>query len=245
MDYKNIKILHEDKDLIVLNKPHGLSVHPGAGKEDTTLVSFLLKHCGNNLSNMSGNDRPGIVHRLDKDTSGLMLIAKNNIVHANLQKQFKEKTISRLYLALVWGLLKDKNGKYISQIGRNPKNRKKFSILKKGGKTAITYFKVKQNFSNVASLIECKLLTGRTHQIRVHLSSSGNAVIGDKKYGKKKIKPLQDVDKSAKDKLINFKRQALHAYFLGFIHPTKKKKLCYNTKLPSDINRLIVVLKSI
>ena len=163
----------------------------------------------------------------------------------NLPITFKEKTINRLYLALVWGLLKDKNGKYISKIGRNPKNRKKFSILKKGGKTAITYFKVKQNFSNVASLIECKLLTGRTHQIRVHLSSSGNAVIGDKKYGKKKIKPLQDVDKYAKDKLINFKRQALHAYFLGFIHPTKKKRLCYNTKLPSDINSLIVILKSI
>ena len=246
MDYKNIKILHEDKDIIVLNKPYGLTVHPGAGHESKTLVSFLLQHCSKkNLSNLSGNDRPGIIHRLDKDTSGLMLVAKNNTAHANLQNQFKEKKINRLYLALVWGLLKEKTGKYISNIGRNPKNRKKFSILEKGGKIAITYFNVKQNFSNIASLIECKLLTGRTHQIRVHLSSSGNSLIGDQKYGKKKIKLLKNVDKSIKKRLISFKRQALHAYFLGFIHPTKKTTLSYNTKLPSDINKLLLLLKSI
>ena len=245
MTYKNIKILHEDKDIIVLNKPAGLTVHPGAGKEKITLVNFLQIYCGKNLSNLSGLDRPGIVHRLDKDTSGLMLVAKNNITHENISQQFKKKTINRLYLAIVWGLLNKKEGKYISNIGRNPKNRKKFSITKNSGKKAITYFTVKKNFSNIASLIECKLHTGRTHQIRVHLSSSGNSLIGDQKYGKKKIKFLKNVDKSIKECLINFKRQALHAYFLGFIHPTKKKRLCYNTKLPSDINSLIVILKSI
>ena len=245
MDYKNIKILHEDKDIIVLNKPHGLTVHPGAGNESETLVNFLLEYCGKNLSNLSGENRPGIVHRLDKDTSGIMLIAKNNTTHINLQNQFKEKKINRLYLALVWGLLNEKSGKYISRIGRNPKNRKKFSILKNSGKIAITHFKVKKNFSNVASLIECKLFTGRTHQIRVHLSSSGNSVIGDQKYGKKKIKLLQNVDKSIKKQLISFKRQALHAYFLGFIHPTKKNNLSFNAKLPCDINNLVTILKSI
>ena len=186
MDYKNIKILHEDKDIIILNKPHNLSVHPGAGQEDRTVVSFLLQHCGKNLSNISGIDRPGIVHRLDKDTSGLMVVAKNNEAHINLQYQFKEKKINRLYIALVWGLLKKQSGQYVSQIGRNPKNRKKFTILKNGGKKAITCFTVKKNFLNVASMVECKLLTGRTHQIRVHFSSSGNPLIGDPKYGKKK-----------------------------------------------------------
>ena len=243
MDYKNIKILHEDKDIIVLNKPAGLTVHPGAGKEKITLVNFLQSYCGKNLSNLSGLDRPGIVHRLDKDTSGLMLVAKNNITHENISQQFKKKTINRLYLAIVWGLLNKKEGKYISNIGRNPKNRKKFSITKNSGKKAITYFTVKKNFSNIASLIECKLHTGRTHQIRVHLSSSGNSLIGDQKYGKKKIKFLKNVDKSIKERLINFKRQALHAYFLGFIHPTKNNYIKFSSNFPSDINELIDKLK--
>ena len=188
MCLKNIKILHEDKDLIVLNKPSNLSVHPGAGKESKTLVNFLLNHCPKNLSNLSGNDRPGIVHRLDKDTSGLMIVAKNNNTHELLQKKFEKREITRLYLAIVWGLLKKSNGSFTMNIGRNPKNRKKFSVFKEGGKTAITKYKVKKNFSNVASLIECKLMTGRTHQIRVHLSNSGNSIIGDNKYGKKKVR---------------------------------------------------------
>ena len=245
MVYKNIKILHEDKDFIVLNKPAGLTVHPGAGQENETLVDFLLDYCGKNLSNLSGLDRPGIVHRLDKDTSGLMLVAKNNVTHENIFKQFKNKSINRLYLAVVWGLLNKKTGKYVSNIARNPKNRKKFSITEKGGKKAITYFTVRQNFSNVASLIECKLLTGRTHQIRVHLSSSGNSLLGDQKYGKKKIKLLKNVDKNLHSCLINFKRQALHAYFLGFIHPTKNKYIKFNIDFHNDINNLVNKLKLI
>jgi 23S rRNA pseudouridine1911/1915/1917 synthase len=245
MCFKSIKILYEDKDLIVVDKPSGLTVHPGAGQKNRTLVDFLIKKYGKNLSNLSGIDRPGIVHRLDKDTSGLLIIAKNNKIHKLLQEKFKKREINRLYLAVIWGLLKKNSGSFTMNIGRNPKNRKKFSIFKIGGKSAITKYKVKKNFSNVASLIECKLLTGRTHQIRVHLSSSGNSIIGDKKYGKNKSKLLKNVDKSLINQITTFKRQALHAYFLGFIHPTKKKRLCYNTKLPSDINRLIVVLKSI
>ena len=245
MCLKNIKILHEDKDLIVLNKPSNLSVHPGAGKESKTLVNFLLNHCSKNLSNLSGNDRPGIVHRLDKDTSGLMIVAKNNNTHELLQKKFEKREITRLYLAIVWGLLKKSNGSFTMNIGRNPKNRKKFSVFKEGGKTAITKYKVKKNFSNVASLIECKLMTGRTHQIRVHLSNSGNSIIGDNKYGKKKVKLLRNVDKALINDIISFKRQALHAYYLSFIHPIKNTRIELNSKLPSDFSNLINKLNSI
>ena len=245
MLYKNIKILYEDKDLIVLDKPSGLVVHPGAGQQNQTLVDFLIKKYGKNLSNLSGLDRPGIVHRLDKDTSGLLLVAKNNKTHKLLQEKFKKREINRLYLAIVWGLLKKSAGSYNMNIGRNPKNRKKFSIFKDGGKKAITNYIVKRNFSNVASIVECKLLTGRTHQIRVHLSNSGNAIIGDKKYGKNKLKLLKNVDKSLSKHIISFKRQALHAYFLSFIHPIKKIKIQFNSKLPSDINELVEKLKLI
>ena len=245
MCLKNIKILHEDKDLIVLNKPSNLSVHPGAGKESKTLVNFLLNHCPKNLSNLSGNDRPGIVHRLDKDTSGLMIVAKNNNTHELLQKKFEKREITRLYLAIVWGLLKKSNGSFTMNIGRNPKNRKKFSVFKEGGKTAITKYKVKKIFSNVASLIECKLMTGRTHQIRVHLSNSGNSIIGDNKYGKKKVKLLRNVDKALINDIISFKRQALHAYYLSFIHPIKNTRIELNSKLPSDFSNLINKLNSI
>ena len=237
--------MYEDKDLIVVDKPSGLTVHPGAGQKNRTLVNFLVKKYGKNLSNLSGIDRPGIVHRLDKDTSGLLIIAKNNKIHKLLQEKFVKREINRLYLAVIWGLLKKNSGSFTMNIGRNPKNRKKFSIFKIGGKSAITKYKVKKNFSNVASLIECKLLTGRTHQIRVHLSSSGNSIIGDKKYGKNKSKLLKNVDKSLINQIITFKRQALHAYFLSFIHPIKKNKIELNSKLPNDINALIEQLKLI
>ena len=245
MSFKNIKILYEDKELIVLDKPNSLTVHPGAGQKNYTLTDFLTKKYGKNLSNLSGTDRPGIVHRLDKDTSGLLIIAKNNKVHKLLQEKFKKREVNRLYLAVVWGLLKKNSGTFKMNIGRNPKNRKKFSIFKVGGKEAITNYKVKRVFSNVASLIECKLLTGRTHQIRVHLSSSGNPIIGDKKYGKNKSKLLKNVDKSLINDIITFKRQALHAYFLSFIHPIKKEKIQLNSELPSDFNNLIEKLKLI
>ena len=245
MCFKNIRIFYEDKDLIVIDKPSGLTVHPGAGQKTSTLVDFLVNKYGKKLSNLSGIDRPGIVHRLDKDTSGLLLIARNNKTHKLLQDMFKKREINRLYYAIVWGLLQKNSGSFTMNIGRNPKNRKKFSIFQNGGKNAVTKYKVKKNFSNVASLIECKLLTGRTHQIRVHLSSSGNSIIGDKKYGKNKSKLIKNVDKSIANYIISFKRQALHAYFLSFKHPTKQKTLKFKSKLPSDINNLIVSLKSI
>ena len=245
MCFKNIRIFYEDKDLIVIDKPSGLTVHPGAGQKTSTLVDFLVNKYGKKLSNLSGIDRPGIVHRLDKDTSGLLLIARNNKTHKLLQDMFKKREINRLYYAIVWGLLQKNSGSFTMNIGRNPKNRKKFSIFQNGGKNAVTKYKVKKNFSNVASLIECKLLTGRTHQIRVHLSSSGNSIIGDKKYGKNKSKLIKNVDKSIANYIISFKRQALHAYFLSFIHPIKKEEIRIISKLPSDFNNLIEKLKSI
>ena len=245
MCFKNIRIFYEDKDLIVIDKPSGLTVHPGAGQKTPTLVDFLINKYGKNLSDLSGMDRPGIVHRLDKDTSGLLLIAKNNKTHKLLQEMFKKREINRLYYAVVWGLLQKNSGSFTMNIGRNPKNRKKFSVFQTGGKSAVTKYKVKKNFSNVASLIECKLLTGRTHQIRVHLSSAGNSIIGDKKYGKNKSKLIKNVDKSIANYIVSFSRQALHAYFLSFIHPIKKKKIKIISKLPSDFNYLVNKLKSI
>ena len=245
MCFKNIRIFYEDKDLIVIDKPSGLTVHPGAGQKTSTLVDFLVNKYGKKLSNLSGIDRPGIVHRLDKDTSGLLLIARNNKTHKLLQDMFKKREINRLYYAIVWGLLQKNSGSFTMNIGRNPKNRKKFSIFQNGGKNAVTKYKVKKNFSNVASLIECKLLTGSTHQIRVHLSSSGNSIIGDKKYGKNKSKLIKNVDKSIANYIISFKRQALHAYFLSFIHPIKKEEIRIISKLPSDFNNLVNKLKSI
>ena len=245
MCFKNIRIFYEDKDLIVIDKPSGLTVHPGAGQKTSTLVDFLVNKYGKKLSNLSGIDRPGIVHRLDKDTSGLLLIARNNKTHKLLQDMFKKREINRLYYAIVWGLLQKNSGSFTMNIGRNPKNRKKFSIFQNGGKNAVTKYKVKKNFSNVASLIECKLLTGRTHQIRVHLSSSGNSIIGDKKYGKNKSKLIKNVDKSIANYIISFKRQALHAYFLSFIHPIKKEKIEIKSELPSNISSLIDKLNSI
>ena len=245
MCFKNIRIFYEDKDLIVIDKPSGLTVHPGAGQKTPTLVDFLINKYGKNLSDLSGMDRPGIVHRLDKDTSGLLLIAKNNKTHKLLQEMFKKREINRLYYAVVWGLLQKNSGSFTMNIGRNPKNRKKFSVFQTGGKSAVTKYKVKKNFSNVASLIECKLLTGRTHQIRVHLSSSGNSIIGDKKYGKNRSKLIKNVDKYIVNCIISFRRQALHAYYLSFIHPIKKDKIKIISKLPSDFNKLINKLKSI
>jgi len=245
MCFKNIRIFYEDKDLIVIEKPSGLIVHPGSGQKTPTLVDFLINKYKKNLSNLSGIDRPGIVHRLDKDTSGLLLIAKNNKTHKLLQEMFKKREINRLYYAVVWGLLQKNSGSFTMNIGRNPKNRKKFSIFQIGGKSAVTKYKVKRNFSNVASLIECKLLTGRTHQIRVHLSSSGNSIIGDKKYGKNRSKLIKNVDKCIANHIISFERQALHAYYLSFIHPIKKKTIKIISKLPSDFNELISKLKSI
>ncbi|PPR76190.1 MAG: Ribosomal large subunit pseudouridine synthase D [Alphaproteobacteria bacterium MarineAlpha2_Bin1] len=234
---KNLDIFHEDEDLIVINKPAGLVVHPAPGNYENTLVNALLAHCGDSLSGIGGVIRPGIVHRLDKDTSGLLVIAKNDFTHTELSKQFKEKKIERIYFGISWGLLSNQSGEIKSFIGRNPYNRKKMAIVNSSkGKLAITEYSVSKNYGLLATEIYFKLLTGRTHQIRVHFSANKNPLIGDKIYTNS-----QNLHKTINQEIIDKKiinRQALHAIKLGFEHPRSKEKLVFESNLPIDINRL-------
>ena len=187
----DVNIVYEDREIIIVNKPSGMVVHPGAGNKENTLVNGLLYLYKKNLSTLSGLSRPGIVHRIDKDTSGLLVVAKTNFSHANLSKQFSNHTIKRKYLALIWGVIRPLRGKITTLLSRSKKNRQLMSISEISGKKAITNYKTLKVFSNKEipkiSLVECTLETGRTHQIRVHLSYKGNGLIGDKKYGRKKL----------------------------------------------------------
>ena len=244
----NLNIIYEDKDLIVINKSAGISMHPGPGNYDNTIVNALINYSGNNLSNVGNELRPGIVHRIDKDTSGLVVIAKNNFSHENLSKQFSEHSITRVYYALVWGKIRPQNGKIDTLIARSSKNRQMMEVSFKKGKRAITNYKTLEVYETkkipTFSLVECKLETGRTHQIRVHLSNMGNNILGDKKY-KKKFKKLINIDPSL-EKLINeLNRQFLHAKSLGFNHPTNNKRLEFSSNLPSDLENILKKLSKI
>ena len=238
---ENIKldIVYEDDDLIIINKKSGIVTHPAPGNETGTLVQALLNHSANKLSTINGLKRPGIVHRLDKETSGLMVVAKNNSTHIELAEQFKIHSITRKYHALVWGV--PKNQTIEGYIERNKINRKKMSFNKKGiGKYSKTELTLKQSFGN-ASIVECKLYTGRTHQVRLHLTSINSPLLGDKLYGKSKINQFGK-DKNYFNKFLmlkNFSRQALHASHLGFFHPTLKKNVKFDSKIPDDITNLI------
>ena len=238
----NLDIIYEDEDIIVINKNSGLIVHPGAGNKDETLVNGLLYLYKNNLSNLNGEFRPGIVHRIDKDTSGIIVVAKNNHAHALLSEQFSKHTISRKYVALVWGVIRPLNGKISTLISRSKKNRQLMSVSDRLGKKAVTNYKTIKTFSSKEipkiSLVECILETGRTHQIRVHLEYKGNPLVGDKKYGKKKTK-FKKINKKFNEILSSFSRQALHAKSLGFIHPTKKKFVYFESKLPNDFRKML------
>ena len=238
----NLDIIYEDEDIIVINKNSGLIVHPGAGNKDETLVNGLLYLYKNNLSNLNGEFRPGIVHRIDKDTSGIIVVAKNNHAHALLSEQFSKHTISRKYVALVWGVIRPLNGKISTLISRSKKNRQLMSVSDRLGKKAITNYKTIKTFSSKEipkiSLVECILETGRTHQIRVHLEYKGNPLVGDKKYGKKKTK-FKKINKKFNEILSSFSRQALHAKSLGFIHPTKKKFVNFDSRLPNDFKKML------
>ena len=238
----NLDIIYEDEDIIVINKNSGLIVHPGAGNKDETLVNGLLYLYKNNLSNLNGEFRPGIVHRIDKDTSGIIVVAKNNHAHALLSEQFSKHTISRKYVALVWGVIRPLNGKISTLISRSKKNRQLMSVSDRLGKKAVTNYKTIKTFSSKEipkiSLVECILETGRTHQIRVHLEYKGNPLVGDKKYGKKKTK-FKKINKKFNEMLSSFSRQALHAKSLGFIHPTKKKFVNFDSKLPNDFKKML------
>ena len=243
-----LDILYEDDDIIIINKSPGVVVHPGAGNYDKTIVNGLLFKYKNNLSNIGGKLRPGIVHRIDKDTSGVIVVAKNDNAHVNLSEQFSNHTINRVYEALIWGSLKPQNGKINEKISRSIKNRQLMAVRKEKGKTAITNYKTLKVFQNFnlpkISLIECKLETGRTHQIRVHMNFKGNPILGDKSYGKSKRK-FKKIDFNIEKKINNFNRQALHAKSLGFIHPTTKKEIFFQARRPDDFNKLVRNLEKI
>lgn len=244
-EYK-IEIIYEDNDLIVLNKKADISMHPGAGNKDRTLVNALINY-KKKLSNINGELRPGIVHRIDKHTSGLVVIAKNNFTHENLSNQFSEHSIERKYQTLVWGKLRPSNGRIETLITRSSKNRQLMSVSLSKGKNSITNYKTLEIFEKETvptfSLIECKLETGRTHQIRVHMSYKGNNIVGDQKY-KKKFKKIKNINKDLEKKIMNLDRQFLHAVSLGFTHPTKNKRMNFKSKLPNDLENILKSLRN-
>ena len=244
-EYK-IEIIYEDNDLLVLNKKADISMHPGAGNKDRTLVNALINY-KKKLSNINGELRPGIVHRIDKHTSGLVVIAKNNFTHENLSNQFSEHSIERKYQTLVWGKLRPSHGKIETLIARSSKNRQLMSVSLSKGKNSITNYKTLEIFEKETvptfSLIECKLETGRTHQIRVHMSYKGNNIVGDQKY-KKKFKKIKNISKGLEKKIMNLDRQFLHAVSLGFTHPTKNKRMNFKSKLPNDLENILKSLRN-
>jgi 23S rRNA pseudouridine1911/1915/1917 synthase len=244
-----LAVVYEDKDLIVIDKPAGLVVHPAAGNPDGTLVNALIAHCGEELIGIGGEARPGIVHRLDKDTSGLLVAAKNERAMGSLAKQFANHTIERAYHALVWGRPRASEGVIEGQIGRSPFDRKRMAVLRGGGKTARTRYRVVESFGPkerpVASLIECRLETGRTHQIRVHLTHLGHPLIGDPQYGRARQPPRAktEAEATAFTLATEFPRQALHAFVLGFQHPTLHRTMRFESPWPADFALLVAALR--
>lgn len=237
-----LEIVYEDEDLLVVDKPAGMTVHPAPGARSGTLVNALLFHCAGSLSGIGGVKRPGIVHRIDKETSGLLVVAKNDAAHRSLSEQFAEHSIERTYYAVVYGVPNPLNGRIESQIGRSPYDRKKMAVLQKGGKFAATNYKTLKIFRNIASLVQCNLETGRTHQIRVHMSSAGCNLIGDKVYEKAR-KTQIPAPAELKNYLNNFPRQALHAATLGFVHPRSRKPLFFQSEIPADMAQLLAELE--
>ncbi len=229
-------IVFEDEHLLVVDKPAGLVVHPAAGNRDRTLVNALLHHCGASLSGIGGVARPGIVHRIDKDTSGLLVVAKHDLAHEGLARQFADHSIERLYLAIVSDVPRLLSGTVDAPLARSPTNRVKIAIVEEGkGKRAVTHWK-RLSVLKGASLVECRLETGRTHQVRVHMASIGHPLVGDPVYGRTRAEHRQLL------KDLGFERQALHATRLGFIHPVTKRRLSFDSVLPSDMQELFSAL---
>lgn len=238
-----LEIVFEDEDLLVVNKPAGMTVHPAPGSPKGTLVNALLFHCRGRLSGIGGVKRPGIVHRIDKDTSGLLVVAKNDMAHKDLCAQFAEHSIERTYFAVVFGMPNPLTGRIEGDIGRSPYDRKKMAIVRKNGKSAVTNYKTAEVFKGLASLVQCNLETGRTHQIRVHMASIGCNLVGDQLYEKRSKINTPAVNPELRDYINNFPRQALHAQSLGFVHPRSKKRLNFASEFPDDFKELINRLK--
>ena len=242
-----LDIVYEDEDIIVLNKPSGIVMHPGAGNFDNTIVNALINYDKNSLSNIGNELRPGIVHRIDKNTSGLVVVAKNNQAHENLSIQFSKHSITRVYQLLIWGKIRPSKGKIETLINRSSKNRQMMEVSNSKGKKAITNYRTIELFENkntpTLSLLECKLETGRTHQIRVHMNFLGNSIVGDDKY-KKKFKKIKNIDPLLEKKLINLDRQFLHAKTIGFIHPKKNQEMIFDSILPLELKIVLKMLRN-
>ena len=245
-----LDVLFEDEHLIVINKAAGMVVHPSAGHHSGTLVNYLLHHC-QDLSGIGGVMRPGIVHRLDKDTSGILVVAKTDDAHQNLSEQFKEHSVKRQYQTMVWGVPEQEHGVINAALRRHPVRRKDMSIVenenpkeseREKGKYAVTHWRVLQRFE-FSALFACRLETGRTHQIRVHLTSIGHPVIGDPQYGKSPLKRLPSVSAELSQTIANFRRQALHAEILGFKHPSSSEWVEYSAAIPDDFQQLLKAIK--
>ena len=239
-----LKILYEDNHFLVIDKPAGLTVHPGAGNHNDTLANALIAHCGASLSGIGGVTRPGIVHRLDKDTSGLILAAKTDLAHHSLSEQLADRSLKRTYLAVCWGVPKPLNGRIEGNIGRSPKNRKKMAVVSGGGKTAATNYSVVEILSGgAASLVECRLETGRTHQIRVHMAHTGHPLMGDQAYCGRRGGSVKNLTEQAQECLSTFKRQALHSHLITLKHPVTCEKMDFASQLPEDIANLVGLLR--
>jgi 23S rRNA pseudouridine1911/1915/1917 synthase len=236
-----LHIVYEDDDLIVVDKRAGLVVHPAPGNPDRTLVNALIHHCGESLSGIGGVRRPGIVHRLDKDTSGLIVAAKSDHAHQSLARQFAERSIERAYVAVVWGVPQPLAGEIDAPIGRNPHNRRKMAVVQRGGKRALTRYRVQRRLAANATIVGCRLATGRTHQIRVHLAHTGTPVVGDRLYGR--ARQAAGASPQAQAIIRAFERQALHAELLGFLHPGTGQAVRFESELPVEMKELISVLE--
>jgi 23S rRNA pseudouridine1911/1915/1917 synthase len=232
-------ILYEDDDLIVLDKPAGLVVHPAPGNLDGTLVNALLAHCGPGFTGIGAERRPGIVHRLDKDTSGVMVVAKTQLASDALTTAFATRDLDRSYIALVWGLPQPLAGEIEGAIGRDQRDRKRMAVVDRGGKLALTRYRTMRAFQTSLALLECRLATGRTHQIRVHLASKGYPIVGDPLYLRRVPNAAKTVNQPLRGQLLDFPRQALHAASLGFKHPRTGRAISFEAALPADMQALL------
>lgn len=236
-----LDVVHEDAHLIVVAKPAGMVVHPAPGARDGTLVNALIAHCGGELTGIGGEQRPGIVHRLDKDTSGLMVAAKTAAAHTGLVEQFAARSIERSYTAVVWGAPEPGEGSCTGAIGRHPVERKRMAVRDRGGRPAVTDYRVERVLgARTAAVVECRLRTGRTHQIRVHLAHAGHPLVGDPTYGRRRVP--NGLPDAARHVVAAFERQALHAATLGFTHPATGERLRFTRPIPQDMQRVIDAL---
>jgi len=237
-----LTILFEDRDLIVLDKPAGLVVHPAPGNQDGTLVNALLAHAGDELTGIGGEKRPGIVHRLDKDTSGVMVVAKSETAHVALSAAFSSRDLERSYLALAWGVPSPPSGEVDAPVGRHPTDRKRMAVVSRGGKQALTRYGTEQAWGTSCALLRCRLATGRTHQIRVHMAHIGHPLVGDPVYLRRLPAAARGLPAATRDALLAFPRQALHAETLGFRHPATGEMLRFSAPLPADMLELLTLL---